>query len=106
MNNATDINVARGYQLPLGQNLNVYMADSSKVRGKEVAGEKTEDSERVSISREAYQLESEYAEKKEEARLEYQQERQELKREYQQEKKSLEREYERKKESLDINVYV
>lgn len=109
MNNATDINVAQSYQLPLAQKLNLYTADSSKVQGREADGEKNEkadSSERVTISREAYQLKREYSEKKEEARLEYQQERQELKREYQQEKKSLEREFQRKKESLEINVYI
>ncbi len=106
MNNATDINVAQGYQRPLAERLNLYSVDSSGVRGKESAGEKTDSSERVSISREAHQLKREYAEKKEEARLDYQQERQELKREYQQEKKSLEREYEREKERLEIDVYI
>ena len=108
MNNATDINVAQGYQRPLAARLNLYSVDSSGVRGKEAAGEtdeKTDSSERVTISREAYQLKRQYSEKKEDLRLDYQQDKQALKREYQQEKKRIEQEYEQKKESLDINVY-
>lgn len=107
MNNATGIKAAqKSYQLPFAERPSLYSADSAEVRRKEASDEKTDTSERVTISQEAYQLKREYAEEKEDLRLDYQQDRQELKREYQQEKKRLEQKYERKKETLDINVYI
>lgn len=106
MNNTMGIKVAQSYQPSFGERLNLYSGNTVEGSVEASSGEKSDSTDRVSISREAYKLRREYAEEKEDLKLDYQQDRQELKREYQQEKERLEQEYERKKEALDINVYI
>lgn len=106
MNNTVGIKFAPGHQPSFGGKPDLYSVNTAEARDESGSGKKSESTDRVSITREAYELRREYTEEKEDLRLNYQQERQELKREYQQEKKRLEQEYERKKEALGINVYI